>query len=803
LNKAILTFTLSLVFCTILFGQSVNTQSRGIISGVILDSETNNPIEYSNVVLFNQKDSSQVAGTVSDKTGTFRLIRIPNGDFYLTIQFVGYEKKVIKDILVSSSQSHVDLGNILLKPTAIRMKNVVVNGKRAPISYQLDKKVIDVTQMHTSAAGNAADVLQNIPSVNVDIDGNVSLRGSTNFTVMVNGRTSVLSAQDALQQIPVSSIQSIEIITNPSAKYDASGSAGIINIVLKKSKILGFSGIVNLDAGLRDKYGGNVIFQYKAKSINYNFGFDFNRRGFPGSNRQEKQFILGDTISTLNSNGNMLWQRITTGVRGGLDFDFGENTSLSLGGSYGSRSHRRNSTLNYAQLSNLGISPFYYLNNSNHNSSGPYYELNMNFLQNFGPNGHQLTGDLSYRYNSSNEATESIGTQGAAEVNGTKTTEQGPENETRGKLDYTLPINQTSKFSAGSEFFSRISQDINKLYMFDTTSHSYNFESQFSHTNDFNRTRFAAYSLYSNQWDSLGVQFGLRAEYTYQFVKLAETGQQFSLSRWDIFPSINSSYNFAGGTQMMASYSRRIDRPDGGDLEPFYTWFDANDVRIGNPNVKPELIDSYELGFQTFVGKISLSTDLYYRYTHDKRQDINSVYAENVTLRTVANVGHDQSAGTELMILFNPLAFWDFNFSGDLYDYKISGAINSESFARESFNWSIKNQNVFNIGGSTEIQLNTRYYSPSVTAQGKWNGYFTTDMAIKQDLVKNELSLILQVNDLFQTGKREFTSQGIDFYNYNYYSRKSPSVILNLKYNFNNYKEKGSQENNQQDNVTD
>lgn len=801
-KKAFLTVSLLLCLTISLFGQQQQNKGRGSIRGEVIDSETHKPIQFSNIILFNQKDSTQVTGTVSDINGVFNLNKLPIGKYYLFVQFVGYARAVDNNIIISNLDLNKDVGKIFLKPTSIKMGNVVVEGQRSPISFQLDKKVIDVSQMHTAMAGNAADVLENVPSVSVDIDGNVSLRGSTNFTVMINGRPSILSAQDALQQIPASSIQSIEIITNPSAKYDASGSAGIINIILKKNKNLGLSGIIDLNGGLRNKYGGSFLFQYKTQSIGYNLGFDYNRRSFPGSNRQEKQFILGDTTSYLNSNGDMLWQRTNMEIRGGLDFNLGENDNLSFGTSYGSRKFLRNSALSYSQWTNLDPGIFNYLNNTNHNHSGPYYELTTNYLHNFGSKDYQLTGDFSYRHWNSNETSQSVATQTSNQVNGTKTTELGPESEARGKVDYVMPITQTSKFSAGSEFFSRISQDINKLYIFDTTSHIYQFQPQFSNTNDFNRTRFAAYSLWSNQWDSLGLQLGLRAEYTYQSVKLEETSQQFSLSRWDIFPSIHSSYNFSGGTQLMASYTRRIDRPDGGDLEPFYTWYDANDVHIGNPNVKPELTDSYEIGFQTFIGKILLSNDFYYRYTHDKREDINSVYAENVTLRTVANVGHDQSFGAEFMTIFNPLDFWEFNFTGDLYDYKISGVISSQSFARESFNWSIKNNNIFKIGTLTEIQLNTRYYSPSVTAQGKWQGYFTTDLAVKEDLIKKELSLTLQVNDLLQTGKREFTSQGVDFYNYNYFTRQSPTVILDLRYNFNNYKEKNSGEDNQQDNAT-
>ncbi len=790
-----------LAFNNFAYGQQQPISGHsGTIAGTVCDKTTRTPIEFATVILFAKNDTTQIAGIATDKAGNFKFSGIKTGSYFMRVQFIGYKTKTIDRIFISNSHLSFNSGKIYIEPSAINLPGVTAEGKRSPITYQLDKQVIDVSQIKTALSGTAADVLENVPSVSVDVDGNVSLRGSTNFQVLIDGRPSVMSAQDALQQIPASSIRNIEIMTNPSAKYDASGSAGIINIILKKDTNLGLSGILNLTGGLNDKYGGNFILQYKTPSISYDFGLDFNRRSFPGTNRQEKQFIIQDTTSYLNSDGNMMWQRILSGIRGGIDIGLSQNDNLSFGGSYGGRSFHRYSTLNYNQWTNIDPLQVYYLNNTNHNHYGTYYDLNSNYVHKFSLEGHQLVADLSYRHNNSDEASVSTATQNNSAINGTQTTEIGPQNELRGNIDYTLPINKSERFSAGSEFFSRIYQDINKLYVFDTISGVYQFQRPYSHTNAFNRTRFAAYSMFSNKWDSLEVQVGFRTEYTYQSVAQVDIDQSFSFSRWDYFPSLHLSYNFTGETQAMASYTRRIDRPDGGDLEPFYSWFDANNVHVGNPLVKPELIDSYELGLQTVLGDVSLSNDFYYRFTHDKRQDINSVYAENVTLRTVANVGTDQSLGAEFSILFNPIKLWEFNLMGNVYDYKISGAISNQSFTRESFDWSVKDNNTFTLSRSTELQLNIRYFSPSVTAQGKWGGFFTSDLAVKQDLVPKTLSLSLQANDLFATGRREFTSQGVGFYNYNYYDRRAPMVMLNLKYIFNNYNEKNQQNNGQDDN---
>ncbi len=800
LEKAFIVFTV-LILNVPGYGQrTIAAPYNGTITGRVLDQDTKHPVEFANVILFTGKDSTQVSGAVTDKAGMFKLTGLKAGNYFLRVQVIGYAVRVIPGLTLSESRPSLNSGAIYLRPSAINLPTVVAEGKRSPISYQLDKQVIDVNQIKTALAGTAADVLENVPSISVDINGNVSLRGSTNFQVLIDGRPSVMSAQDALQQIPASSIQSIEIMTNPSAKYDASGAAGIINIILRKNSDLGFSGIVNLTGGLDDKYGANFLLQYKTPFVGYNFGADFNRRTFPGTNQQVKQFITGGNTSDFNSNGNVLWQRILSGVRGGIGFNLSQNDNLSFGGRYGGRAFHHYSSLNTIQSSDSQPQQIVFLNDHNFNHYGTYYELNTNYLHDFGRNGNQITGYLSYRHNNSDESGISTATQGNSTLNGTQTTELGPQNELRGNIDYTLPINKSEQFSAGSEFFDRTYQDINRLYSFDSTTGNYDFQSPFSHTNNFQRARFAAYSMFSNRWDSLEVQVGFRTEYTYQLVAQADTNQRFSFSRWDYFPSISSSYSFAGGTQMMASYTRRIERPDGGDLEPYYSWFDANTVHIGNPLLKPELINSFEMGVQTFLGKALFSNDLYYRFTQDKIEDINSVYAENVTLTSVANVGNDYSPGYEFSILFNPVKIWELNFMGNLYDYRISGAVSNASFARESFDWSIKTNNTFTISHSTEVQLNARYHSPSVTAQGTWGGFFTTDLAVRQDIIQKTLSLTLQINDLLSTGRREFTSQGVGFYDYNYFYRRAPMVMLNLRYNFNNYKENKVPGQNPQDN---
>ena len=234
--------------------------NSGIVTGKVMDNDSKSLIEYANIVLLSIQDSSLITGTISDINGSFRLSDIQSGNFRLEVRFLGYSTSRF-EIDINSEKSIVDLGEIFIKPVALELNDVVIQSERSPVSYQIDKKVIDVDKIQTVISGNAADVLQNVPSVTVDVEGNVTLRGSTSFTVLVDGKPSVMDAQDILHQIPASSIKSIEIITNPSAKYDPEGTAGIINIILKKNQNLGLSGVVNGNVGLKEKYGGDFLFQ--------------------------------------------------------------------------------------------------------------------------------------------------------------------------------------------------------------------------------------------------------------------------------------------------------------------------------------------------------------------------------------------------------------------------------------------------------------------------------------------------------------------------------------------------------------
>jgi len=666
----------------------------------------------------------------------------------------------------------------------------LLKGNRSPVTYEIDKKIVDPDQMQTVVSGNAADVLANVPSVQVDIEGNVSLRGSQNFTVLIDGRPSLLDAQDALQSISASSIDKIELITNPTAKYDAEGTAGIINIITKKDLGSELNGIINANAGMYDTYGGDFLINYQ-DGFKANLGFDYNQRYFPGDQTQNNIYYLQDETSFINTVGNVNRGRTGYEGRGGIEFSLSDLDILNLGFRIGYRKGNMKSDQNYTEFTTSDPTIFSYRGETDRYREGNFYSINSNYTHNFNSSGHQLLAELVYGYRNSDEltSTSEFGNDGF-QFGGRESTEYGPSTDFRWKLDYALPFAENNKFETGYQGEIDNSDENTDLYDYNPDSGEYEIQSEFSNLTKYYDNQQSLYAMYSDMFLNTNLQAGIRAEYTYRTIEVPWISESFKIDRIDYFPSFHASYKFSSISTTMASYSRRINQPRGWALEPFPTWVDANNVRIGNPELVPEFINSFEAGVQSAFYNISITAEVYYRSTENKIEPIREAIENDVTLTTFDNVGEDYSIGAELMLIFDPLNFWNINFTGNIYNYKIEGVILDEPYSNESFNWQSRMNNTFKLWSSTQIQLNTSYNSPTVTAQGEWAGYFSSDLAVRQEILPKVLAVTLQVRDIFGSAKREYTSTGTNLYNYNYFDMNTPMLALNLRYTFNNYNPK-------------
>ena len=760
----------------------------GSITGKVFDSATKHTIEYANIVVLSVRDSSLVTGGITNKEGIFYLKIERPGNYKIEIRFIGYDTETI-ETSIKPGNLNIDLGEILIHPSAVTLSDVVVEGNRSPVTYEIDKKVISPDQMQTVISGNAADVLANVPSVQVDVEGNVSLRGSQNFTVLIDGRPSLMDAQDALQQISATSIDRIEIITNPTAKYDADGTAGIINIIMKKNLGQELSGIFNANVGMYNTYGGNFLINYQ-DGFKINVGLDYNQRHFPGDQTQNNIYYLENGTSTVNSIGEIERGRISFEGRAGIELNLSESDLLSFGIRGGKREGGFNSNQNFTEFSSIAPTESLYTGNNERTREGTYFSLNSNYNRTFNQTGHQLLTEIFFSKRESDEFTTTSEFDQASQINGKKTTENGPSSEFRGKIDYTLPFSDVSKFEAGYQGEVELSDESNNLYQYNPLTNEYEIQSQYSNLTKYNESQQSLYSMYSDMLWIINYQLGLRAEYTYRNIEVPVISQTFNIDRIDYFPSLHSSYKITPITTVMASYSRRINRPGGWALEPFPTWIDANNVRIGNPDLLPEFIDSYETGLQTIIGAVNFSTELYFRKTTNKIEPIRTALEENVTLTTFGNVGKDYSLGAEMMLIFDLVNFWNINLMGNVYNYRVEGSILDEPYSNESFNWQARMNNTFKLWSSTQVQFNINYNSPTVSSQGKWEEFFTSDLSIRQEIISNILAVTLQVRDVFGTAKRVYTSEGTNLYNYNSFDMHTPALTLNLRYTFNNYKPK-------------
>jgi outer membrane receptor protein involved in Fe transport len=798
----------------------------GKVKGIVIDSDSMEPVEYATVALYASQDNTLITGSISDFTGHFKIDGIEPNTYYLIISFIGYQDLKTDDFKIDIESRNIDLGRIILKSLSKELETFNVVEKKDAIEYRIDKKVINVDKQITSEAGTAVDILENVPSVQVGVEGNVTLRGSSGFTVLIDGKPTIMEPSDVLRQIPSSSIENIEIITNPSVKYDPDGATGIINIITKKNPLEGLSGIVNANVGMYDQYGGDFQLSYRMNKFNFVLGANYNKRGNPGFTTNNRISTKNDTISHVNSSGDAERGRTTASTKFGIEYNPTKNDFVSVSAGIGKWGMKRSSVLRYDDWTNPETDFLSYTSKDKLLVDFKYYSFDglyqHNFVKKVNPNNtednalkgkgahqkgkrpgfksanvHSLKFEINFRNNDIDESsTNELRDLNGVLIGARKNLENGPSESLRFNIDYTLPLKEKDKFEAGMRWRKGKSNDETELWLYNTLTGDIIIHDEFSNSTVYYRDIYSAYALYAGVVKKFGYQIGLRTEYTNRKV---ETTKQdpFLIDRWDYFPTLHVSYELPKDQQMMASYSRRIDRPRSYWLEPFITWVDAYNVRSGNPELKPEYIDSYDLSYIKKFENSFLSLEGYYRITQNKVERVSSVYTTNVLLTRPENVGQDYSLGVEAMFSLSPTKWWDMELSANLFNYRLDGELTYiqedkvvvEKLDRNSTNWNSRFNNTFKMWEKTVFQLNSRYNSSSVTAQGTSSGFFTLDAAFKMSFFKKTLSANLQGRNLLGTAIRERTSEGLGFSSYSKYEPKSPVFVISVSYRFNNFKQ--------------
>jgi len=760
----------------------------GVINGTIKDVKSNNVIEYATVSVYSKKNSTLIGGTITDKNGFFEIKKLNLGDYYLEVSFIGYEKKIIPNIAIRNYQREAKIDVIKLDHSSKALREVVVSADNSAISYHIDKKVVPVGSQLSAAGGTATDVLETVPSVSVDGNGNVSLRGSSSFKVLIDGRPSIRNAQDILNHTPASQIENIEIITNPSAKYTAEGESGIINIISKKNKLKGSSAYLNIAPGSHDNMAGSAVYNLKKQTSNFNLRGSYNKKAFSGK-KKSNQTLFTEPLSFINSSGELDHKRTNYDFSTAYDFEIDSLNLFAINAGMTHTDSNRKTDLSYDTFSNSNDHT-YEESMEKTDSENNYYVATFNYLRKFNKKGHRLNTFIDY--SGRNWESSVLNKSEASGQNNTYLS--FIKENTEGIFitsDYTLPLAGKNKFEAGYEFLSfdfSLDRNFKKNDILDQN---------FSKNSDYNKTMHSLYSTYSSKLNKLSYKIGLRAEHINR--ENIYGGNKYKVTRWDFFPTVHTQYSLGKTSNLSASYSRRIQRPSSRRLEGFEIWNNTYNRTKGNPDLKPELINSFELQYSTEIGKHFLSIESYYKSKKDKTECIKTSSDDNpnVIITTYENVGEDHTFGIESYASLTLYKWWKNTLIADLSHYKVEGEYSDNSnnieihdFSTSSTNYTLRSISKFYLSKITQFQLNLTYKSKSKWAQGETDDSFLATTSLRHSFFKRKLSASFIIQDVFNTRKAKKTYYNEDFNLTNTFDWKAPTFKLSLSYKINNYKAK-------------
>ena len=766
---------------------AAQAQATGRLDGTLLDAASRQPLPFASVVLLRASDSTFVAGAQSRESGIFLFEKVPLGSYLLQATAVGY-RTGRRAVSLTAAAPELHLGPLRLRTAATRLAEVVVQGQRAIMTSTLDKKVIDVAKDLTATGGTAVDVLQNVPSVTVDQNGAVSLRGSANVRILVDGKPTGVP----LDQLPASSIQNIEVVTNPSSRYDAEGSAGIINIVLKKERQDGLNGQASATAGTGDKYNTSLSLNDHQGKLNVFGSYDWrgDRRTGSGSVRQRSETATGPVV--LNQDRSGTFRGVSHAVRLGFDYALTPDQTLTL-----TVQPRFNSQDNREEIistqtnQTTGARPS--LGNTTRANTNAGTARQADFSLDYrrlwpAQKGRELTANVIYTPVHSR-----IGVHSTVDYRDRPTGYHQQQFDTQNdlasvQLDYVRPVGDQGRYELGAKSISRRSDD------------DYRFSSQpalaFDPANRFIYHEFiqSVYGTYANAADAFRYQLGLRLEQTTTRGDLVANGDAPGFSRryFGLFPSAVLAYDFSKEHRLQLSYARRVQRPSADELNPFPDRSDPLNLRAGNTALRPEFVHSLELGDQRFFGAgSSVSATAFYRLEENTITNIrdpfffDAVTNSIVTNTTRLNVGQETNYGLEAVASAPLTSRWKVSLNASAFRRIIKGsAPTNVDFNTSNVVYTSRLNTTVSPTKRLDVQLSANYRSPVVSVQGQRLTQFSADLAAKHSVLQEKGSLTLRVSDIFNTLQFNFNASGTGFESVARNKRESRIVYLGFSYRF-------------------
>ena len=778
------------------FGQS----GQIVLSGIITDAESSEPLPYATVSVYN-RNGDLADGGIADENGVFKLNLHPN-DYSLNFEYIGFESVTID---IKPYPNNINIGTVKLISSFDYLEGVDVVGQSAEVEIRLDKRVYNVSKNNLIRGGTVSDVLENVPSVSVDIDGNIELRGNNNVRILVDGKPSGLiglGGIDALTRLPAESIEKVEVITSPSARYQAEGTTGIINIILAKRFLKGLNGVFNLSAGRNDTYSGSANLNYRKGKFNF-----FTNSGY--SDRTNKGRAVQDNVYTdpLESVERYVEERQFNrrrqgfNVNIGLDYQMTEKTSLTMSYLTNERDGD-DSTINEQsqyQIDGVLVTNRYEKEIDREDSN----QFSVDFEHQFNKQGHKLTATFQTEKNDETETSDINSFFENGQPSDDSEINRTVENQERNlaQLDYVFPIDKNTQFEAGYRVTDNKRKIDFEVQIIDENDNA-TVDENLSNVLDFEQKVHALYSQYGKKFNTFSFLAGLRFENTRIFVEQLDSSSPLNNKSYnDYFPTLNLGWEISPTASITLGYNRRISRPNAWTLNPFQSRSSKTSYFQGNPKLDPSYSNGIDIGYLKQFKKVTLNSSVYYRKSTDAVSRVAIVTDETVFVngietpvirRLPINLGTEEQFGVEFNTSLRLIKGMRTNASVNFFRRIEKGNYQGISYDSNNTSWSGNLSNSYRLPFAVQSQFSVRYRGPNESSFGKSKGFLYTDLALSKDILNDNATINFRFSDLFNTGKYDYQTITAVAVTDGIYQRSEPTYTLTFTYRFRQEKNRQS-----------
>ncbi|GAB2624675.1 outer membrane beta-barrel family protein [Belliella aquatica] len=768
------------------------------IRGKVIEAETSYPLEFANIALLSVNDSSLVTGAMSELDGTFSFTTTA-GDYILRVGFIGFESR-FKNISLGDKKEE-NVGNVRLRKDAQNLQEVVVEGVTSMFESDIDKRRYNVENSIVAEGATASELLSTLPSIQMDDEGRISMRGSGNILIYINGRPSNLSGDDAesvLAQFPANSIKTVELITNPSSRYDAAGVGGIINIILKKNEKTGLNGQVNASIGTRDKYNAGLNMNYGTEKANYYMSYNFQDRRRFRESESFRQSNLTGVSPILDQDAFQLNRDINHLIRGGIDWSLSENQTLGVYAQGNFRDRSGSELLNQRNINSIQALDSLFIRDINETRVSSNFESGINYSIELDTLGQRLFTSASFSRDERTQEeiyNQTFFNQNNQEVPSNRILQINDRPQTSNlyvfQLDYEKPFLSGGSMEAG---LKGTFGEWNRSQNFSEGNEENNFNpvlnNFFSDGFNFKEDVYASYLSFRNKIGKVGYQGGLRAEYTETISRLESSQEPFVNNYFNLFPSAYLSYEIRQEEEFTANFSRRISRPNIWALAPIYRVGDLYNLSIGNQQLQPEFTNSYEVGYMKGWEKYLLNATVYHRYSTDVETRVIRLNEDNVAIQTRENANSRASTGLELINQIQITQWFDATLSGNFFYSEIQGDNIEAGFNNSNFSWTLNMLANMAIPKFATVQIQGDYRGPIVLPQGEIEPLWGINVGLRKDILDKKATISLNVSDIFNTRIFKIRTEDQRFTQDRMFNRETRIGTLSFTYRFGGFKDK-------------